>query len=118
MNQHLKDIEDRWLVYKKYKHVPSVKVKKYNFEEIEAEFDNKKPIGHFNTRIRICYEKYFPQISDCIILNCANSDAVNDGYRINNGITQEGQLCFMIQMFLHQIFPTFIHLSSTMNYCM
>ena len=92
MNQHLKDIEDRWLVYKKYKHVPSVKVKKYNFEEIEAEFDNKKPIGHFNTRIRISYEKYFPQISDCVILNCANSDAVNAGYRINHGITQEGQL--------------------------
>ena len=92
MNQHLKDIEDRWLVYKKYKHVPSVKVKKYNFEEIEAEFDIKKPIGYFNAKIRISYEKYFPQISNCVILNCANSDAVNARYRINHRITQEGQL--------------------------
>ena len=92
MNQHLKDIEDRWLVYTKYKHVPSVKVTKYNFDEIEEEFDNIKSVDCFNTKIRISYEKHFPQISNCVILNCANSDAVNAGYRINHRITQEGQL--------------------------
>ena len=92
MNKYQKDIEDRWLVYNKFKHVPSVKVTKYNFDEIEAEFDNKKSIDCFNTRVRISYEKHFPQISNCVILNCANSDAVNTGYRINHRITQEGQL--------------------------
>ena len=73
MNKHLKDIEDRWLVYKEYNHVPSVKVTKYNFDEIEAEFDNKKTANRFNTKIRISYEK---------------------NYRINRNhrITQEGQL--------------------------
>ena len=92
MNKHLKDIEDRWLVYKKYNHIPSVKVAKYNFDEIEANFDNKKSANRFNTRIRISYERNFPQISNCVILNCANADAVNAGYRINHCITQEGQL--------------------------
>ena len=92
MNQHLKDVEDRWLVYTKYNHVPSVKIKKYNFEEIEAEFDNNKSINYFNTKVRVLYEKHFLQISNCVILNCANSDAVNAGYRINHRITQEGQL--------------------------
>ena len=92
MNKHLKNIEDRWLVYSKYKHVPSVKVTKYSFDEIEATFDNKESVNCFNTRVRISYEKHFPQISNCVILNCANSDAVNAGYRINHCITQEGQL--------------------------
>ena len=63
MNKHLKDIEDRWLVYKEYNHIPSVKVTKYNFDEIEANFDNKKSANRFNTRIRISYERNFPQIS-------------------------------------------------------
>ena len=92
MNQQLKDIEDRWLVYKKYNHVPSVKVKKYSFEEIQAEFDNKQNNLYKNTKVRIAYHQHFHQISNCVILNCANSDAVNAGYRINHGITQEGQL--------------------------
>ena len=117
MNKHLKDIEDRWLVYSKYKHVPSVKVSEYSFDEIEVAFDNKKSVDCFNTRVRISYEKYFPQISNCVILNCANSDAVNAGYRINHCITKKVN-CFMIVMFLPEILTTSILLNSTMNYCM
>ena len=92
MSKHLKDENDRWLVYKKYNHIPSVKVTKYNFDEIDATFDNLKLTNRFNTRIRISYEKHFPRVHNCVILNCANSDAVNAGYRINHRITQEGQL--------------------------
>ena len=99
MSKHAKDIEDRWLVCTKYNHVPSVKVTKYNFDEIEAEFDNKKSANRFNTKIRISYEKHFPQVSNCIILNCANADAVNAGYRINHRITQEGQLFYDSDVF-------------------
>ena len=119
MKKHLKDIEDRWLVYKEYNHIPSVKVTKYNFDEIEAEFDNRKTANRFNTKIRISYEKHFPQISNCITLNCANADAVNAGYRINHCIAllKKGN-CFTIVMFLPQILTTSILLNSTMNYCM
>ena len=92
MNQNLKDIEDRWLVYTKNNHIPSVTVTKYNFDEIEAELDIRKITSYVNTKVRISYEKHFPQISNCVILNCANSDAMNAGYRINHKITQEGQL--------------------------
>ena len=92
MNQQLDDKGYRWLVYKEYNHIPSAIVTKYNFGEIEAEFDNKKSALRYNTKIRISYEKHFPQIHDCVILNCANSDAVNGGYGINHRITQEGQL--------------------------
>ena len=92
MTKHGKDENDRWLVYNEYNHIPSVKVTKYNFDEIEAMFDNEKSVNRFNTKIRISYEKHFPQVHNCIILNCANSDAVNAGYRINHRITQEGQL--------------------------
>ena len=42
MNQQLNDKDYRWLVYKEYNHIPSVKVTKYNFDEIEAEFDNNE----------------------------------------------------------------------------
>ena len=38
------------------------------------------------------YSKYLPQITNCIILNCANSDQPNAGYGINHCITQEGQI--------------------------
>ena len=99
MDKYAKDEEDRWLVYKKYNHVPSVKVTKYNFDEIEVEFDNKKLSNRYNTKIRISYERNFPLVNNCIILNCANADAVNAGYRINHRITQEGQLFYDSDVF-------------------
>ena len=45
-----------------------------------------------SAKVKIEYHKHFPQIYNYVILNCANSDAVNAGYRINHCITQEGQL--------------------------
>ena len=91
MNQQLNEKDYRWLVYKEYNHIPSVKVTKYNFDKIEAEFDNNES-ELYNTKIRISYEKHFPQIRNCVILNCANPDSVNGGYEINHRKTQEGQL--------------------------
>ena len=44
------------------------------------------------TQINICYYKKLPQIFNSVILNCANSDSMNAGYRIDHCITQEGQI--------------------------
>ena len=92
MSSHQKDIEDRWLVYKNYNHIPSVKVSKYSFDEIEKIFSRIELNYNYNCKIRISYDRYFPEISNCVILNCANPDAPNAGYRINHKVTQEGQL--------------------------
>ena len=92
MNQKLKDIDSRFLLYKKCNHIPIVEIKKYTFDEIQDIFDNLKTNDYIGTRILIKYYKHFPQISNCAILNCANSDAVNAGYRINHCVTQEGQI--------------------------
>ena len=92
MNQKLKDIDSRLLLYKKGNHIPCVEIKKYSFDEIQHDFDMMKTDDYISTKIKIEYHKHFPQISNCVILNCANSDAVNAGFRINHRLTQEGQL--------------------------
>ena len=92
MNQKLKDIDSRFLLYKKGNHIPHVEIKKYTFDEIQQEFDKIKTDDFISTKVRIQYSKNIPQVSNCAILNCANSDAVNAGYRINHRVTQEGQL--------------------------
>ena len=51
-----------------------------------------KTDDYIGTKIKIKYFKHFPQVSNCAILNCGNSDSVNAGYGINHRITQEGQL--------------------------
>ena len=92
MNQKLRDIDSRLLLYKKGNHIPSVEIKKYTFNEIQHNFDMVKADDYVSTKIKIEYHKHFPQICNCVILNCANPDAVNAGYRINHRVTQEGQL--------------------------
>ena len=92
MNQKLRDIDSRILLYKKGNHIPSVEIKKYTFDGIQHNFDMVKTNDYVSTKIKIEYHKHFPQISNCVILNCANSDAVNAGYRINHRVMQEGQL--------------------------
>ena len=52
----------------------------------------KKRYDWISTKIKIKYYKQFPQISNYAILNCANSDSLNAGYRIDHCVTQEGQL--------------------------
>ena len=91
-DQKLKDIDKRFLLYKKSKHIPIVEIKKYTFDQIRNFFDNIKTEDYIGTRILIKYCKHFPQISNCAILNCANSDAPNAGYRIDHCVTQEGQI--------------------------
>ena len=114
MDQKLKDIEKRLLLYKKGNHIPRVEIKKYSFDEIQKEFDMKKNVDYLNTKVKIEYYEHIPQISNCPILNCANSDAVNAGYRIDHQGTQEGQL-FHDSDVLLQILINFIHSISKMN---
>ena len=87
------DIENRLDLYKKNNHVPVGEAGKYKFTEIDKCFNNlKRNFEIIKTQINICYYKNIPQIFNCVILNCANSDSMNAGYRINHCITQEGQI--------------------------
>ena len=68
----------------------------------------KKNIDYLNTKVIIKYYDHIPQISNCAILNCANSDAVNAGYRIDHRVTQEGQLFHDSDVFasnLNEFYP-------------
>ena len=108
MAQKLQDIEKRLSLYKKGNHIPRVEIKKYSFDEIQREFDMKKNIDYLNTKVIIKYYDHIPQISDCAILNCANSDAVNARYRIDHRVTQEGQLFHDSDVFasnLNEFYP-------------
>ena len=44
MAQKLQDIEKRLSLYKKGNHIPHVEIKKYNFDDIQREFDMKKTL--------------------------------------------------------------------------
>ena len=92
MDHKLSDVDNRFLLYKKSNHIPIGKIKKYTFDEIQRDFDIMKTDDYIGTKIKIKYFKHFPQVSNCAILNCANTDSVNAGYRINHCVTQEGQL--------------------------
>ena len=83
---------NRLLLYKKSNHIPVGKIKKYTFDKIQHDFDIMKTEDYIGTKIKINYFKHFPQVSNCAILNCTNSDSVNAGYGINHCVTQEGQL--------------------------
>ena len=85
-------VDNRLSLYKKVNHIPIIEIKKYTFDEIQNEFDKRKTDDYVGTKIKIKYSKHFPQVSNCVILNCANSDAANAGCKIDHGITQEGQL--------------------------
>ena len=84
-------VDNRLSFYKKVNHIPITQIKKYAFDQIQNIFD-KLETDYAGTKIKIKYSKHFPQVSNCVILNCANSDAANAGYKIDHGITQEGQL--------------------------
>ena len=87
------DIENRLSLYKRNNHFPIGQAEKYKFSEIDKCFDNlKRSFETMKSQINICYYKDLPQVSNCVILNCANSDSMNAGYRINHCITQEGQI--------------------------
>ena len=87
------DIDNRLCLYKKNNHFPIGEAQKYKFDEIDECFnDLKSNFKIMKTSINICYYKNLPQHSNCVILNCANSDAMNAGYRINHCVTQEGQI--------------------------
>ena len=87
------DIENRLNLYKRNNHFPIGQAKKYKFSEIDKCFNNfKRNFESIKAQINICYYKDLPQISNCVILNCANSDSMNAGYRIDHCITQEGQI--------------------------
>ena len=91
MAQNLHDIEKRLSLYKKCNHIPHVDIKKYSFDEIQSELDMKKNVDYLTT-----------------ILNCAKSDAVNAGYRIDHRVTQEGQLFHDSDVFasnLNEFYP-------------
>ena len=108
MAQKLQDIEKRLLLYKKGNHIPHVETKKYSFDEIQSEFDMKKNVNYLSTKVKIKYYEHIPQTSNCAILNCANSDAVNTGYRIDHRVIQEGQLFHDSDVFasnLNEFYP-------------
>ena len=85
-------VDNRLNLYNKVNHIPIIEIAKYSFDEIQNEFDKRKKDDYVGTKIKIKYLRHFPQVSNCVILNCANSDSPNAGYKIDHGITQEGQL--------------------------
>ena len=70
-------VDNRLSLYQKVNHIPIVEIKKYTFDEIKNEFDKRKTDDYVGTKIKIKYLKYFPQVSNCVFLNCANSDSPN-----------------------------------------
>ena len=87
------DIENRLDLYKRNNHYPIGQAEKYKFSEINKCFNNlKSNFQILKTQINICYYKDLPPIQNCVILNCANSDSMNAGYRIDLCITQEDQI--------------------------
>ena len=102
------DIENRLDLYKRNNHFPIGQAEKYKFSEINKCFNNfKANFEILKTNINICYYKDLPQISNCAILNCANPDAMNAGYRINHCITQEGQIFNDSDVFAAKNLPDF-----------
>ena len=99
MNQELSDATKRFLLYKEANHIPNAEIKKYKFDKIQYDFDIKKTDDWISTKIKIKYYKHFPQISNYAILNCANSDSLNAGYRIDHCVTQEVQLFYDTDVF-------------------
>ena len=83
--------ENRLELYKKEGHIPDIELSKYTFDDIDHEFLKVKQ-RNYQTKIRIIYSKHIPFDSECVILNCANSDLPNAGYKIDKKPTQEGQL--------------------------
>ena len=88
----VKGQKKRWLLYNKFNHTPSGIATKYTFDKIQTMFEKEVDKNRTYAKIRISYEKNLPQVSGCVILNCANADAINAGYGIDHCITQEGQL--------------------------
>ena len=87
------DIENRLDLYERNNHIPIGQAEKYKFSETDRCFNNlKSNLKIIKTQINICYYKKLPQIFNSVILNCANSDSMNAGYRIDHCITQEGQI--------------------------
>ena len=92
MNHIFTTADNRLNLYKKANHIPIVKITKYTFDEIQNEFDKRKKDDYVGTKIKIKYLRHFPQVSNCVILNCANSDSPNAGYKIDYDIKQECKL--------------------------
>ena len=93
MASNITGIDSRLSLYNKNNHILICQAEKYSFNEIQTRFNNiKNDFTLIKTEIITLYSKYLPQISNCIILNCANSDQANAGYGINHCITQEGQI--------------------------
>ena len=69
------------------------KLKNINFQKLISVLiilnEILKVLKHKLTSVII---RDLPQMSNCVILNCANSDSMNAGYRIDHCITQEGQI--------------------------
>ena len=84
--------ENRIELYKKHEHISNIELKKYTFDKIDSEFTKFEKKNYSDTKIRIRYIRYIPQVSNFAILNCANSHKPNAGYKIDNNPTQEGQL--------------------------
>ena len=91
--------ENRLELYKKHNHIPSIEIKKYSFDQIDLEFDKLEKRTYSDTKIRIHYIQYIPQVANCAVLNCANADKPNAGYKIDHCIAQEGQLFYDSDIF-------------------
>ena len=85
-------VDNRLSLYKKGNHIPMVEIEKYSFEEIQKEFNKQATDDYVGTKVKVKYLQHFPQVSNWSILNCANSDSPNAGFKIDHGITQEGQI--------------------------
>ena len=117
MAHWFQSIDNRLNLYNKANHIPIVDIRKYTIDEIQDEFDRRKLLDYIGTKIKIKYLRHFPQVSNCVILNCANSDSPNAGFKIDHGITQEGQLFRDTDVFTAN-FEKFMLLISKTNCCM
>ena len=100
MNKQEADERKRLFFYSEFKHTPISTAKKYTFYEITSEIKKKK-IENLYGKIKISYEKHFPQVCDAVFLNCANADKMNAGYGIDHKVTQEGQLFHDTDLFFY-----------------
>ena len=94
--------EIRMVRYFNCNHTPCSTPRKYSFDYVNREFNNKE-VSNVNGKVKIIYGGYFPNVCNSVFLCCANADKMNAGYDINHRITQEGQLFYDSDVFASEL---------------
>ena len=102
MNYQSPTEEMRMARYLECNHTPCSTPRKYSFDYVNKEFNNKE-VNNVIGKVKISYEKYFPKVSNAVFLSCANADKMNAGHKISYRITQEGQLFHDTDVFASEL---------------